>query len=286
MKKFLKGVLVLLALLLAGAIIVSAVGWHYLKGLPEHYKVYKWTQQQEDALNRQAEAKWVAAHNRVATAVMNERSAAKAGTTLPTLHEPITVTFSEEELNAILRQKFTEDLAKYVEDPGIYLKDGQMILAGKLKDYGYLISFYFEPKIDENGKLKLAINKILGGQLSLPRSIVDGKFEQIRASMKGKLPGWQRGAKMEDLTGASNADAVKAAMGELVMKILADEPGEAVLFLPDEHKKSYPLRLKKVEIKDEQVAMTLAPMTQAQRRELLARIRKPAESPTALTKAQ
>lgn len=275
MKNLLKGMLLIIALLLVGAIITTAVGWHYLRGMPSYYKAYKWTEEQRRALNRQTDNKLALAEDQALKAASREIKARNAGQTLATAHEPIKVVFSEEELNAVIRRPDVEDVfSKYVEDPGIYLNDGQIILAGKVKDYGYLISFYFEPKIDDQGKLKLSLIKTLGGRLSVPRSALSGKFDDLRALLEKHLPDWQRQAKMDSRTGGCNSGTIKSTMGKLALSIMADRPAEPLVFLPSMNG-ALPLRLTDVQVKDQELSLTLLPLTPEQRRQALDEVKKP-----------
>jgi hypothetical protein len=184
--------------------------------------------------------------------------------------------FDEQEVNAFLQEYGKSTFEQYVKEPGIFLREGQIILAGEVRELGSVLSFHFEPEIDEKGNLKLSLVSSNIGRVSLPRAVLDSRLEKVRAALKQRLPGWQARAHM-DATGQANQDAVKAAMSKLLLNTLDDEPAEPVLFTPaDEYKeKALPLRLKEVDVSDKKLVLTLLPMNPAERQAAFEKIREP-----------
>src|SRR6266700_2989428 len=104
--KFMKRLLLVLAILLIGAILTAAVGYYMLKRRPSFYHSYKWKGDERSVVNQRAVDKLTQTRNFAADAAARERRATVKGTTLPSDAKPMTVTFSEEELNAFLLHNF------------------------------------------------------------------------------------------------------------------------------------------------------------------------------------
>jgi hypothetical protein len=147
-----------------------------------------------------------------------------------------------------------------------------IILAGQVKDSGYVVSFHFEPKIDEAGKLSLRLAGSYGGALPVPQSMLNAQFEKIRGVIRQRMPSWQQTAAM-DARGANNS-AVAASMSKLLLSAMDNKPAEPVLFMPDENGRALPLRLVEIKV-GEELKLTVQPMTPQQRAELLESIRSP-----------
>src|SRR5258705_6177833 len=244
--KLLKRLLLALAVLLIGVVVAASVGYYMLKRRPSFYHSYTWKGDERSVINQRAVDKLTQTRNFAAEAAARERQASVKGTTRPDDAKPMTVTFSEEELNASLLHTFKDRLDEYVEDVGIFLGDGTIILAGQIKDSGYVVSFHFEPKIDEQGKLHLRLVRSYGGALPVPQSMVNAQFDRVRAALKNRLPAWQESAAL-DARGANNS-AVAAAMGKLILSAIDDKPAEPVLFMPDESGHSLPLPLVDIQV--------------------------------------
>lgn len=276
MKRVLKYVLLAVAVLLLGLIVTALVGLHFARGVPDFYRAFRWTAKERSAINQRAVNKLVAIKN-----LATERRAAelrlKNGrpadpTTLPS---HVTVTFTEDELNAFIHHNagiyrdLSDKISQYIAEPGIFFRDGCVILAGDLKDAGTIISLYFEPKIDEQGQLRLRLARTTAGRLSLPRSIVSAKFQKLEESIHTKLPQWKREAQLDD-TGGANRSMAAAAMSELLLAALNDRPAPAVLFIPyDEQAKSLvPVRIVNVKIEKQSLTITLATMDRPEREKL------------------
>src|SRR3954462_7852762 len=177
--KVLKRLLLLVAILLIGAVVTASVGYYMLKRRPSFYHSYKWKGDERSVVNQRAVDKLTQTRNFAAEAAANERQATVKGPPRPKVGKPMTVTFTEEELNAFLLHNFKEKLDDYVEDPGIFLNQGAIILAGQIKDSGYVVSFHFEPKIDEAGNLHLKLVRSYGGNLPVPQSMLSAQFDKV-----------------------------------------------------------------------------------------------------------
>src|SRR5688572_7130310 len=103
--KFVKRLLLVLLLMVLGAMVAAAVAWYLLQGRPGFYRTYAWDAQQRSVVNQRAVDKLTLAQNLAARAQAGEQRASTApASAVPTTApvEPLTVTFTEEELNAFL----------------------------------------------------------------------------------------------------------------------------------------------------------------------------------------
>jgi hypothetical protein len=99
--------------------------------------------------------------------------------------------------------------------------------------------------------------------------------------LQAALPSLQRNAQLQK-DGSANTDAMAAAMAKLFLHVLADEPGEPVLFLPVGDKRAVPVRLTDVRIADKTLSLTVKPLNAKERGALIERIRDQDENQAAL----
>jgi uncharacterized protein YpmS len=274
MKKWLKRIAIVAAVLLLGITILAAIGWRQAHRTPDFYKLYTWNSDTRAAVNQRAVEKITLAENLLAKAAAAETRAHKQGTKPASAPESMTLTFTEEELNAFLLHNFGNAYEPYMTNPGIFLRNGQVLLAANMKEAGLVVSFCFEPKLDETGHFRLRLTKCLAGRLPLPKALLNTYLDRVRAGLTRRLPAWQQAAKI-DRSGAANTSAVSAAMSKLLLNALADKPADPTLFLPREGGVSLPLHLKELRINNESISFTLESLTAADRQQALLRIREP-----------
>jgi uncharacterized protein YpmS len=281
-RKILRRIVLTVLLVLAVKLAVVSVGVMLFRGTPEWYHPRQldpavWEQAAQSATNKLATI-----HNEAARIRRDERMAERSKDPAPTAATaPITVSFTEDELNAFFDKwaGWNEWKAKYeshITDPVILLDNGRIILAAKVKDLNTVASLHFEPRITRNGELDLQLVRILGGNLPLPEMVLSTYQNRLRASLLARLPRWRQTAKM-DSSGAPNMSAVAAEMSTLALHMLSHEPAEAVLFLPmmDAQLKarSVPVRLTDVQIAGHTLTLQVRPMSASEREELLRRMR-------------
>src|SRR5215210_3135619 len=208
--KWLKSLLRIVGLLVVLIAIGAGVGWYLLRGKPAWYDAAV-----PDLATRQAAA--VRAENELkrtidwaASQQAEERAglfAARTGpatspatgpSTGPSTRRSLTVTFTEDELNAAFEKWETaygwrESYGESISNPRIVLHEGRLIIAGDVKERGTLISLQFRPRIDKQGRLQFRLERILGGRLPLPESAFDPYREKLEQKVRQSLPGLQRG---------------------------------------------------------------------------------------------
>jgi hypothetical protein len=279
MRKFLKRLVFVAGLLFLALVFLAGLTFYMARRHPAIYKPYIFTAIDQRRIAKQAAEKFNAARAMAQALRAQEARQQNGLTDVPATQAPPvsasqTLEFDEEEVNAFLQEHGKATFEQYVKEPGIFLREGQIILAGEVKELGSVLSFHFEPEIDEKGRLKLSLVSSNIGRVSLPRAVLDSKLEKVQTALKQRLPGWQRSAKM-DATGQANDDTVKAAMAKLLLNTLDDLPSEPVVFTPADDHKALPLLLREVEVKDKKLVLTLLPMNPAERQAAFEKIRQP-----------
>jgi uncharacterized protein YpmS len=278
-KRWKKRLIVTGAMLLGGVIGIMLVLWMLMRGTPDWYHPRSMTVEQFEAAAQRATNKLAMVQNEAARAraVENAQRRRPSTSTSKPARDPITVSFTDDELNAFFDkwsvfQGLKNSYEKYLSDPYIVLQDGRVILAGRVKELGAIVSIHFEPSIDEQGRLKLRIGRVLAGKLPLPDAAVTQYHSKASSAIQKKMPGWRQQASI-DSNGIPNASAIDAVMSEMLMNVLEERPSEPVLFLPLIDRGSVPVKVQDVKVQDHTLTLTVMPMTSDERGELLRRIR-------------
>lgn len=283
--KWIKYGLLIVGLVLAGLLISAGVGYRYARQQPDFYRSYDWEPSQRSAVSQQALNKLLqtkelaaAAHFAEVRAQKQTRTSASIEAITPKI-QPLTIQFTQEELNAFIfhnMETFKElkpKIEQYVVNPGIFLRDGRLILAGQIKGTDYLASAHFAPRLDEQGDLRLSFVRAMAGRLPVPKALMTDQLKRLKEAVAARLPDYQQTATM-DASGGSNPSMVVAAASKLLIATLTDTAAPPVLFMPvDEKGKAMPLRLTKVEVDNDHLSITLEPMTPEQRTKMAERIR-------------
>jgi hypothetical protein len=284
--KLLKRLLLLLAVLLAMLLVLLAIGYRQLRKSPDFYHPYVWDDTRRALINQQAADKLLAARQFAQHAHFDPilaETARRHGSTLPAEPPPppLTLQFSEEELNALLIhnsetfQAVKDQYEQYFTNPGIFLHGGRIILAAQVKDLGSILSLHFAPTLDHNGNLQLPLSQALLGRLPMPQVLMNKQLDRVRSALAAKLPAWQRSARL-DSHGGANPDAAKAAAARLLLGALSNQPADPVLFIPVNDKgTSTPLRITQFQVQNNTLTLTVEPMTEPQRREMFNKITRP-----------
>ena len=275
-RKWIKWTLLTVVAVLA----IGAAGSYWmLRTDPDWYRPVAWDPSQHEAIASRAERKFMDASswaNRLKAQAQAAHDAGQAGSTRPAPttapDESATVTFGDDELNVLFRKwsqlnGWDQKLAEYVTDPVLVLRPGRLILAGKVKDVGAVASFHFEPSLDERGNLSLKLDRVLAGRLPMPAAVWEQQRDRMLDGLRRRMPLWQNSAAIAP-NGAANEAAVSATMGKLLVNVLNDQPSEPVVFV-----ESMPARLTNLEVVEDEMTLTVEPLTSAERTALLQRIR-------------
>jgi hypothetical protein len=100
---------------------------------------------------------------------------------------------------------------------------------------------------------------------------------QLEERVRAALPAMQQGARIAP-DGSANEKAVAAAMSKLLLRVLAGESDEAVLFLTANKGTQVPVKLTGVKIDGKSIAVTVETLNAAERAALLRLIREPLQA--------
>jgi hypothetical protein len=272
----------LLAALFLGIFLgtLGIAGWWLAKGSPDWYVRHKLAPQEVEAAASRAEQHIQAtlswAQDRQAEALHNGQSHVDAAAQDPGALE---IVFTEDELNGFFEKwdatfGWSERYRAYLTDPEVVLRDGRLILAATVNDLGAVLSVEFQPRLSE-GKLYLPVTRVLAGRLPLPRAMWERYRGRAEECIRKSLPQWQGSAELTPRDGA-NADAVKAAMGELVLSALTDQPAAPILFVPysmSGRPRSLPVKFTELKVSDQKLSLRVQPIDAQENRAFLSAIR-------------
>ncbi|HEX3357962.1 MAG TPA: hypothetical protein VHS31_13400 [Tepidisphaeraceae bacterium] len=287
MNRWIKRSLLGVALVLSLVALFLAGGFVLLRGTPTFYRLSLLSPEQRADAAARAESKLSQMQNLAADTHGAEVRALNSATMPATLPGARTFIFTADEMNALFNKwadlhGWKDLLDRIVEDPMIALEDGRVIFAGKvrIKNVETIVSIHFRPIITSDGRFEVKLESILGGKLPLPKDeMVSPMRDRVQKQILTSLPFWQNGAAIA-ANGAANEDAMKAALGKLLLNTLADEPGEPALFLPliSHGGETIPVKLLNISVTDNTLSLTVIPMNAPQRTALLAQIKEPAQS--------
>ncbi|HEV2293523.1 MAG TPA: hypothetical protein VGR35_06680 [Tepidisphaeraceae bacterium] len=288
-RKWIKRSLLAVALLLTAT---AAVSYWAFKGTPDYYRRPALSaEERADAANR-AEKKLIRTREWANDLWVNEHRSIVAGSAGPATtqaatnqpDEPLTISFTERELNAFSEkwsQSWDQTYRDFLTDPAVILRKDRIILAGTLTEVAAVASLHFFPRIDSDGRLLLTLDSVRAGRLPMPEMIWSRQRDRALAALHQRLPGWQQEARIEP-NGVANADAVAAHMSKLLFDVVARRPREPVLFIPfEDDGRAVPVRLTNVQVTDGELTLTVAPLNPAERTTLLERVREPLTTVTA-----
>jgi hypothetical protein len=207
----------------------------------------------------------------------------KANATFP-------ISFTDDELNAFF-DKWADSkdrrawFDQYVDDPRLVIRGHQLIIVGKARETGLVISLVFEPRLDEQGNLDLHLAHVLGGILPLPDAMWWNQRQAAERALSNRLPMYQQGAAFS-AEGLANGDAGSAAMNQMLLSTMQYKPVPAVIFVPVELQhlsQSLPVKITALTVRDHTVEMTAQQMSEDERKVFLQRLKgedEPAADPT------
>lgn len=190
---------------------------------------------------------------------------------------PLQITVTDAQLNGFFQKwkyliHWDEKFDPYISDPTVSIIDGQIVLAGNVKDLHTILSLVFTARLNEQGKLIIQLQRVMAGRLTLPAAIWTGEQRRVTSAIENRLPQWRAEAKM-DRAGAANPQAVAVAMSQLLFAALSSRPTDAVVFVPIDQSGGMPTKISKIEVGNGEITMTLDPMPAGERHALLNSLR-------------
>jgi hypothetical protein len=289
--KWIKRLLLVIAIGLALLIGVSLAGIYLYRGKPSWYRPLVVNPDAAKAAANRADQKLIDILS-WAAAAQAQLLRQKNGVVDPN-EPPVgskTVSFDEDEINSFARlweekgtSNWNQRLSKYFTDGRLVFDDGAIIIAGDSPDFGTLVSASFEPSVDASHLLNVPLSGIQAGLLPLPQSALGSKMRAIENILENRLSEYQPGARI-NANQSANAAAVSALYTRMLLNALNGVPTDPVLLIPyDLHDLHQALPVKITSIKAEQgkLTVTLEPIPQGSEKDLLSRLKQPYVAATA-----
>jgi hypothetical protein len=281
-KRLLKiSAIVLLVLLLAlagGGLYV----WRGIKAVPAFYQVLPLEgaarleaieSVERKVLNLQADLDKAFAHSQAAPAPEGVEEASDASA-----REPIVVSFSGPEIDTYFRKWLEEAghsrrIERYMQSPRIGIADGHVILAGRMPDFGAIVSFHFLPMADEKG-VQLRLEGVYAGRIRLPELALD-KFRNLSVEALGeRLPELRRQAEISP-EGFANEEAILAASQSQLIDLLQGRSIEPLFtFVPLPGRGLVPSRISELMVEGQDLVVGVELLDRTEREALLDQIRR------------
>lgn len=190
---------------------------------------------------------------------------------------PILVNFSGPEIDTYFRKWLEEAghaarIQRYMEDPRIGVADGYVILAGRMPEFGAVVSFHFLPLADQNG-VQLRLEGVYAGRIRLPEMALD-KFRDLSVEALGEqLPELRRQADISP-EGFANEAAILAASQSQLIDLLEGRPIEPLYtFVPLPGRGLVPSRISELTVEGAELVVGVELLDRDGRESLLAQIR-------------
>lgn len=245
MKKSLKiGLWALILLVIAGAGAALFV-YRNASAIPEFYSRARLQGQERlDAL-ASVERKFVNLQSDLdaayARSVRQDAAGGEGATTRPGDDDaedagPVEIAFTADELDTFFDQwlhsgGYAERMEAYMSDPRIAIEDGQLILAGRMRDFDSVVSLRFEPSLSSSGVARLELAGIYAGRIRLPKKAFDQFREKTEAALTEDLPELREEAEIRP-DGSSNEAAVTLATRGQLAQLVRGEPVEEMIVFP------------------------------------------------------
>jgi hypothetical protein len=256
--------LILIGLVVLIFLLVSA---YLYQAAPSFYRVHL-SPEQSAAAAEVAEAKIISLRNWAEHERAIESARLHGITTSPIGSLQITAT--DAQINAFFQKwkpliNWDEKVDPYVSDLTLAIVNGQIVLSGDVQDLHTIVSLVFTVHLDNQGRLLARLQRVLAGRLTLPPPLWMAERGRATDALEKLRSDSQRRAKM-DASGATNPSGIVAAMSQLLLSALADQPTDPVIFVPIDQHGGIPAKISAIDVGDGHVSLTLDPMSAKERR--------------------
>lgn len=265
-RRILHIVLLIILVLVVGLLVGIYMG---TRSLPEIQQFAELPPEQRAAAAQRAEDELVRTR---------EIAIASVTAAAPTAPGVEVVTLTQDELNSVFDKwsdinGWTRSYERFITNPTLILRKDRLILAGRLKEMnGTVASLHFEPRVAE-GQLDLGFKHMAAGQLPLPTSMYDKHLGAMTATLRSKLPNWQRTAEISP-AGTANRSAVAAGLAKLMLSALDRQPAEPYVYLPlVSEPGGVPMKIVDMQVEDGKIALHVQPPTPAERANIIVGLR-------------
>ncbi len=259
MMKWLKRLLLLIALALLVVIGFLLVGVYRVQSRPAWYRVGHLTTQQAADQARSMEDKLV-----------ELRNWAQEGTA-----GSMTITLTNDELESFSEKwasQWKDRYAEVLSDLKVYTDDSAFIVAGHLKGRNILASLQFAPRITPDGQLDPNLLRVNGGTLPLPEVVQEKPKARAVKQLRKSLPAVIEESALS-VSALANDAMRKAAVTQLILAMLQHTPSEPYLYIQTNAKASVPVRIEQISVANGLLSMKLARTSPEERIKLLERMK-------------
>jgi hypothetical protein len=241
----------------------AAVGYRMLHGQPAWYKHGFPDNGERAVMARRVEDKLTDATSWSQSAWLAHQHPAtnpKAG--------PLELSLTDSEINAFIAKWDQLPITNAwvpaaLSDPQVSFEDGRLILGATMKETDTIVSVYLSPRIDSDGKLHLDVDKVMGGNLPLPRAIWDAYAQRLARKIEKDLPPSAQKAKLLS-DGAANDSMVQSVLGKMMLHFVHGEAADPVVFMKvpvNNQLRNLPVKITSVQIADKTLTMRIEPVT-------------------------
>jgi uncharacterized protein YpmS len=195
-----------------------------------------------------------------------------------------TITLSDTELNAFIDawqnqglSEIQDKLSRYFTGGRFALADNRIILAGKSRDMGVIVSAQLEPSVDESGNLHLNWAGISAGDLNIPRTFFAQRLADVNAQLQNKLAQYQQAAQIDKTLNANTA-AAQASITHWFLDALSGQPSDPTTFVPFDvgnFQNCEAVKLTNVQVANNALVLTFQSLSPSDRDAILSRLTAP-----------
>ncbi|MDP9172290.1 MAG: hypothetical protein M3O30_00290 [Planctomycetota bacterium] len=289
--KWLKRILLCVAVLLTVVIVAASIGVYMYRGRPGWYRPRTMTASQRKQTVNSADQKFADIFSWAAQVQAQQLRISHAKR--PIREAPIgpkTVTITEDELNTFADNWQGPDKSNlqswfkgYFTDVRLVLDDGAMILAGQSRDLGTLVSVEFDPSVDVQGRLHFDLEGIRAGMLPVPRGVLGDRLDRLHSWLVSRLSKNQQWSEV-DPTMVADTCAVGAVTTQLLLDAMDGNTSEPLMFVPfnlSDRRQSLTVRISAIKASQGSITLTLLPIPVTERTAVLTTIKKPYGQPAA-----
>lgn len=231
-------------LVVGGFLLILAAGvggylYYRIQGVPSWYLTLE-DPEVIDESSRRLEDKLQDARNwaaSVAAAEIRARRGTLNTSKVPIPPDAMTLRLSGQEITAFFLkwsalQGWDEVARAYFDDPVVAVFDGHLVIAGRVREVGTVVSLMYKPQLDAMGsKLVLKLDRVMGGRLALPVEAIGAQLERLRGPLTSAQGRWIRDARL-DSNGQANSALSLALASRIARAMIDGSSTDAVAVIP------------------------------------------------------
>jgi hypothetical protein len=267
-------------IVVTAVLVVGALAAAYLvRRAPSFYARPNYTAEQRSTFAREAQNQLIRASEFANRARVAEAGAATSPAT--TQPAPLVVDFSQDQVNSLIERwgevgDWRASYEKYITDPVVIFQKDRIIVAGLAKDLGTVASLHFAANVDDEGKLNLTLERVLGGALPMPEGMYGSYVDKLAKGLAGRMAGWRRAVALNG-DGTVNEEAVITGMAKMLLGGLTGRPSDPYIFLPNGPggAGAVPVRVTRFDVQAGHASLTIQPLNATERAAMIEQLKQP-----------